>query len=175
MTSAAPPQQWGTGLDPPRPWSPPALPGCRAPLMRAESDAPRRASASCTPVQVWPLSHHRLSRAASDPVVFFHARFLSVSGRTRSPPSPEPGGDPAGPAGTEEPGPRRGGSAIPKEGWDQPRTVPAGKGCCCVGSAEGLLRLLPLAGIRFLTAFLCCASLLSAADLGACKAGLESG
>lgn len=66
-------------------------------------------------------------------------------------------------------------SWIPEEGWDQPHAVPAGNGYCCVGRVEGLLYVLPWVEIWFLTAFLCSPSLLSTANPGACKAGLELG
>lgn len=61
----------GEGIGAPLP-----CPGVGVPR-RAQSDALHRASGSSTSVRVWPFSRHHLSRAANDPVVFFHARFLA--------------------------------------------------------------------------------------------------
>lgn len=122
--------------------SPAALPGCQAPPVSAGSSAPCRASGSSTSIQVWPFSRHRFSRAASDPVVFFHTRFLFVSGLSEDRHAWQGPGRSNG-----EPGRSGGGSVIPKKGWDQPHAVPAGNGCCRAGRAGRLLHLLPWVGI----------------------------
>lgn len=64
---------------------------------------------------------------------------------------------------------------IPAVAQPFPRRVGVSPTLCWLGRGEGLLHLRPWVRIWDLTAFLCSTSLLSTANLGACKAGLGSG